>query len=201
MPPASPASRNHTLDPGTSYRIRGPLVSELTIKPAIELLSMLQQRSMPSCELAMEHIQGIERLNPCLRAYADFDPDRLLHAAGQADDSRARSQRSGGDAPLLGLPISVKSSIATAGYRCETGTVLHRGLVAQDDAVAVVRMRQAGALILGTTNCPEFLMAYETDNLLYGATANPWSLQHSAGWSTGGGTPPLPAGPSTQRDA
>ena len=169
-------------------------MSELTVKPATDLLSMLQQRSISSFELATEHIREIERLNPCLLAYADFDPERLLHAARQADDSRARSQRPGEDAPLLGLPISIKSSIATAGYRCETGTVLHRGLVAQDDAVAVSRMRQAGALILGTTNCPEFLMAYETDNLLYGATANPWSLQHSAGGSSGGEAAAIAAG-------
>jgi Asp-tRNA(Asn)/Glu-tRNA(Gln) amidotransferase A subunit family amidase len=169
-------------------------VSELTVKPATDLLSMLQQRSISCFELATEHIREIERLNPSLLAYADFDPERLLHAARQADDTRARSQRPGENAPLLGLPISIKSSIATAGYRCETGTVLHRGLVAQDDAVAVSRMRRAGALILGTTNCPEFLMAYETDNLLYGATTNPWSLQHSAGGSSGGEAAAIAAG-------
>ncbi len=169
-------------------------MSELTVKPASELLSMLQQRTISSFELAEEHIREIERLNPSLRAFVDFDPDRLRRAAREADALRTTSRRSVEDAPLLGLPISIKSSIATAGYRCETGTVLNRGLVANDDAVVVARMRQAGAIILGTTNCPEFLMAYETDNLLYGATANPWSLQHSAGGSSGGEASAIAAG-------
>ena len=63
-----------------------------------------------------------------------------------------------------------------------------------DDAVVVERMKAAGAVILGTTNCPEFLMAYETDNLLYGKTCNPWSLAHSAGGSSGGEAAAIAAG-------
>ena len=73
--------------------------------------------------------------------------------------------------------MTIKSSIATAGYRCETGSVLHRGHVPHENATVVDRMKQAGAVILGTTNCPEFLMAYESDNRLYGATANPWDVE------------------------
>ena len=73
--------------------------------------------------------------------------------------------------PLHGLPVTVKSSIATAGYKCEIGSLHHQGEIPREDAVVVARLRAAGALILGTTNCPEFLMAYETDNLLHGATS------------------------------
>src|SRR5208282_6788278 len=113
-----------------------------------------------------------------------------LLAAQQADGRRV----DGDDAPLLGLPMTVKSSIATAGYRCETGSLFHRGHVPKEDAVVVQRMRAAGAVVLGTTNCPEFLMAYETDNLLYGKTANPWSLAHSAGGSSGGEAAAIAAG-------
>jgi amidase len=167
-------------------------MSELTVKPATELLAMLERRAISSFELAQEHVREIERLNPALRAYADFDPCRLLEAAKIADVSRSRS--TGVNAPMLGLPMSIKSSIATAGYRCETGTLLHRGFVAQEDGVAVTRLREAGGVILGTTNCPEFLMAYETDNLLYGATANPWNLAYSAGGSSGGEASAIAAG-------
>ncbi len=71
---------------------------------------------------------------------------------------------------LHGLPMTIKSSIATAGYRCEIGSVLNKGDMPREDAVVVARLRAAGALILGTTNCPEFLMAYETANLLHGRT-------------------------------
>jgi amidase len=73
--------------------------------------------------------------------------------------------------PLHGLPVTVKSSIATRGLsKCEIGSLLHKGDVPREDAVVVARLRAAGALILGTTNCPEFLMAYETANLLHGRT-------------------------------
>lgn len=169
-------------------------MSQLTVKPAIELISMLLRGDVSSVDLAKEHLREIERLNPALRAFVDVDPEQVLQAAHRADEVRTDSTASTRAMPLLGLPISVKASIAVAGHRCETGTTLHRGFTPKDDAVAVARMRKAGAIVLGTTNCPEFLMAYETDNLLYGATANPWNLQYSAGGSSGGESSAIAAG-------
>ena len=155
----------------------------------MELLRLLRGREISAVELASEHIREIERLDPSLHAFAHFDPERALVAAKDADQRFGDVSMS-----LLGLPVTVKSSIAAAGHRCETGSVLHRGFVPKEDAVAVERMRHAGAVILGTTNCPEFLMAYETDNLLYGKTANPWSLEHTAGGSSGGEAAAIAAG-------
>jgi Asp-tRNA(Asn)/Glu-tRNA(Gln) amidotransferase A subunit family amidase len=166
-------------------------LSELTIKPAVELLSMLRRRAISSVELTQEHIREIERLDPSLHAFADFDPERALETAREADERMASDA-----GRLLGLPVTIKASISTAGYRCEVGSELHRGFTATKDAVLVERMRAAGAVILGTTNCPEFLMAYETENLLYGKTANPWSLAHSAGGSSGGEAAAVAAGMS-----
>jgi amidase len=97
---------------------------------------------------------------------------------------------------LHGLPVTVKSSIATAGFKCEVGSLLNKGEVPREDAVVVNRLRAAGALILGTTNCPEFLMAYETDNLLHGRTANPWDLDRTPGGSSGGESAAIAAGMS-----
>ena len=155
----------------------------------MELLRLLRSREISAVDLAKEHIREIERLDPRLHAFAHFDPERTLLAAKAAD-------RRFGEAslPLLGLPMTVKSSIATRGYRCETGSVLNRGSIAEKDAAVVERMRAAGAVILGTTNCPEFLMAYESDNLLYGKTCNPWNLAHSAGGSSGGESAAIAAG-------
>jgi len=155
---------------------------------------MLRRGAISSVELTGEQIREIERLDPELRAFAHFDPERALASAAEADRLRAAVDPSGGDRPLLGLPITVKASIATAGYRCEIGSVLNRGFIPDEDAVIVERLRAAGAVILGTTNCPEFLMAYETDNLLYGKTANPWSLAHTAGGSSGGEAAAIAAG-------
>ena len=100
----------------------------------------------------------------------------------------------GDRAALHGLPMTIKSSIATAGYRCEIGSVLNKGDVPREDAVVVARLRAAGALILGTTNCPEFLMAYETANLLHGRTNNPWDLERTPGGSSGGESAAIAAG-------
>ncbi len=157
----------------------------------MELLRLLRRRQLSAVELAEEHIREIERLDPALRAFAHFDPVRARLAAKAADERHGDVS-----SPLLGLPMTVKASIATAGYRCEIGSALNRGFVAQDDAAVVQRMRAAGAVILGTTNCPEFLMAYETDNLLYGATCNPWDLERTAGGSSGGEAAAIAAGVS-----
>jgi amidase len=95
---------------------------------------------------------------------------------------------------LHGLPVTIKSSIATAGYRCEIGSFLHEGEIPKKDAELVARLRAAGALILGTTNCPELLMAYETANLLHGQTRNPWDLERTPGGSSGGESAAIAAG-------
>ena len=147
----------------------------LTVMPAVELLSMLRRGQISPLELAGEYIQQIERLNPHLHALVDFDADRVRAQA------RALENSSGSRGPLFGLPVTIKSSIATAGYRCETGSLLHRGYVPHENATVVDRMKRAGAVVLGTTNCPEFLMAYESDNRLYGRTANPWDVERSCG--------------------
>ncbi len=160
-------------------------MKSVVLLSAVEQLQLLREKKISPLELAEEHIQQIERLNPALNALVEFDADRVRAQA------RAASQH---DGPLAGLPMTIKSSIAVAGYRCEIGSLIRRGEVSTGDAVIVGRARAAGANLLGTTNCPEFLMAYETDNLLYGRTSNPWSLAHTAGGSSGGEAAAIAAG-------
>ena len=147
----------------------------LTLLPATEQLKLLQQQKISALELAEAHIEQIERLNPQLNALVDFNPDRIRARAAHVQPG-----------PLSGLPVTVKSSIAVAGYRCEIGSTLNRGSIPGRNAVVVDRLLNAGAVILGTTNCPEFLMAYESENLLHGSTHNPWNLDYTAGGSSGG---------------
>jgi Asp-tRNA(Asn)/Glu-tRNA(Gln) amidotransferase A subunit family amidase len=163
-------------------------VNGLTVLPAVELLSMLRREQISPLELAEEHIAQIERLNPHLHALVDFDAERVRVQA------RALQESDNPRGPLFGLPMTIKSSIATAGYRCEIGSLLHRGNKPRENATVVERLKRAGALILGTTNCPEFLMAYETDNRLYGRTANPWDLERTSGGSSGGESAAVAAG-------
>ena len=141
-------------------------------------------------ELAEAHIRQIERLNPLLNALIDFDAERVRE---QARRLGAEKHPTGA---LHGLPVTLKSSISTTGYLCEIGSTINRGQVAVEDAPVVARLREAGALILGTTNCPEFLMAHETDNLLHGRTNNPWDLERSPGGSSGGESAAIAAGMS-----
>ncbi len=155
----------------------------VTLLPATEQLALLRRRVITPLELLDEHIAQIQSLNPQLNALVDFDADRAR--------SQLRRLRSG---PLSGLPVTVKSSIAVAGYRCEIGSTIHRGSIPDKNSVLVDRLLAAGAVILGTTNCPEFLMAYETENLLYGSTRNPWNLDYTAGGSSGGESAAIAAG-------
>ena len=163
-------------------------MSEIVLAAASRQLELLGARKILVTELAEEHIRQIERLNPALNALVDFDPDRVRAQAKQLD--LAPETRG----PLHGLPVTNKSSIVTAGYRCEIGSFLHEGEIPKKDAELVARLRAAGALILGTTNCPELLMAYETANLLHGQTRNPWDLERTPGGSSGGESAAIAAG-------
>jgi amidase len=150
---------------------------------AVEQLRMLREREISAVELAEEYIRRIERLNPLLNAFVDFDAERVREQARQAAHGS-----------LAGLPLTIKSSIEVQGQHCEIGSVLRRGVMAAGDAEVVRRLRCEGAVFLGTTNCPEFLMAYETDNLLHGRTNNPWDVTRTAGGSSGGESAAIAAG-------
>lgn len=163
----------------------------LCLQPATRQLELLRANAISVLELAEAHLRQIEQLNPQLNALVDFDAERVRVQARTLDEQKEDR------GPLHGLPVTIKSSISTAGYRCEIGSLIHQGDVPREDAVAVARLRAAGAVILGTTNCPEFLMAYETDNLLYGRTRNPWNLDCTPGGSSGGESAAIAAGLSS----
>jgi Asp-tRNA(Asn)/Glu-tRNA(Gln) amidotransferase A subunit family amidase len=159
----------------------------ITQQSATDLLRLLRSRKISPLELAAEHLRQIERLNPQLNALVDFDPERVLQQARGIEES---------DSVLAGLPVTVKSSISTAGHRCEVGSLVNRGSIPDKDATVVARLREAGAVILGTTNCPEYLMAYVTENDLHGRTNNPWNLDYTPGGSSGGESAAIAAGMS-----
>jgi len=163
-------------------------MSEIVLAPAVDQLELLRSGQISIVELSEAYIRQIERLNPQLNAFADFDAERVRKQAKLLQESKAPR------GPLHGLPVTVKSSISTAGYRCEIGSLLHKGEIPTEDAVVVARLRAAGALILGTTNCPEFLMAYESANRLHGRVCNPWDLARTPGGSSGGEASAIAAG-------
>ena len=156
-------------------------------QPATHLLKLLSTNQISAEELANQHLTRIEHLNPQLNALTEFNPDEIRVQARSLDNTKTKG-------PLHGLPLTIKSTISVAGHLSETGSLLNKNRRATTDAETVRRLRAAGALILGTTNCPEFLMAYETDNRLYGRTSNPWDLTRTAGGSSGGESAAIAAG-------
>jgi Asp-tRNA(Asn)/Glu-tRNA(Gln) amidotransferase A subunit family amidase len=166
-------------------------MSELTYLPATSMAELVRQKKISPVELAQAHLDRIARLNSRLNAFVQVDVDRVLREARASETALARGEIRG---PLHGVPLSIKSSVETAGYVHESGTKLRAGIVGAKDAPIVARLRAAGAIILGVTNTPEFLMAWETDNLLYGRTSNPWDLTRTAGGSSGGEAAAIAAG-------
>jgi len=166
-------------------------MTSIPLLSAREIAAQIRGKAVSPVEVARAHLDRIERLNPRLNAFVDCRPELVL---GQARD--AEKAILGGDdlGPLHGVPVSIKSSIDVAGHRCEAGTRLRAGRIALEDAPLVGRLRAAGAVILGVTNAPELLMAWETDNLLYGRTNNPWNLSRTSGGSSGGEAAAIAAG-------
>jgi Asp-tRNA(Asn)/Glu-tRNA(Gln) amidotransferase A subunit family amidase len=168
-------------------------MSELTFLSAVSMAQRIRQRKISPVELAEAHLAKIERLNPKLNAFVHVDSERVRSEARNAEAAVMHDEALG---PLHGVSISIKSSLDVAGLRCEAGTRLRAGHLATEDAPLVARLRQAGAVVLGVTNTPELLMAWETDNLLYGRTNSPWDLERTAGGSSGGEAAAIAAGMS-----
>ena len=156
----------------------------------MEIAALVRQKKISPVEIVRAHLARLEALNPKINAYVQVDAERALQHAQAAEALFARKQMG----PLHGVPVSIKSSIEVAGMRCEAGTRLRAGYIAQSDAPLVRRLKNAGAIVLGVTNTPELLMAWETDNLLYGRTNNPWDLSRTAGGSSGGEAAAIAAG-------
>jgi Asp-tRNA(Asn)/Glu-tRNA(Gln) amidotransferase A subunit family amidase len=166
---------------------------DLTILSAVDMAEQVREKKISPVELADAHLAKIERLNPKLNAFVQVDAERVQNEA-RAAEAAMMSGRSLG--ALHGVPISIKSSLDVAGLCCEAGTRLRAGHVATEDAPLVARLRNAGAIVLGVTNTPELLMAWETDNLLYGRSNSPWNLERTPGGSSGGEAAAIAAGMS-----
>jgi Asp-tRNA(Asn)/Glu-tRNA(Gln) amidotransferase A subunit family amidase len=166
---------------------------DLTFLSAVSMAEQIRQKKLSPVELVEAHLTRIQELNPKLNAFVDVDAEGARRQSQVAEAAVRDGAKLGA---LHGVPLSIKSSIELAGLRWEAGTKLRAGIVGQRDAPLVARLRQAGAIILGVTNAPELLMAWETDNLLYGRTNNPWDLTRTPGGSSGGEAAAIAAGMS-----
>ncbi len=190
----------HTCFPSVILDVAHHFLHLMTSIPqlsACEIAAQICRKEISPVEVAKSLLDRIERLNPKLNAFVDYKPEAVLAQARAAEKELLRQNRLSDKydlGPLHGVPLSIKSSIDVGGHLCEAGSRLRAGYVAAEDAPLVRRLRAAGAVILGVTNTPELLMAWETDNLLYGRTNNPWDLSRTAGGSSGGEAAAIAAG-------
>jgi amidase len=166
------------------------VMASLVDRPATELRDLVASRQLSARELLQATRERLARVNPVVNAVVTLN-ERADDEAAAVDAALAR-----GEAPgvLCGLPVGIKDVTPVAGLRTTYGSPLFADHVPEHDAIVVSRLRRAGAVILGKTNCPEFAAGGNTWNEVFGRTLNPWDTSRSAGGSTGGGAAALATG-------
>ena len=162
-------------------------LTQLTIKEALRLLRL---GSISSADLVTAHVERIERLDAHVKAYLRFTPELWEKQAEEAD----RKIRRGEAGPLTGIPMAVKDVLCVRGVETTAGSQILRGFKPPYTATAVQGLFDAGAVMLGVTNCDEFAMGSSTENSGYFPTHNPWDLSRVPGGSSGGSAAAVAAG-------
>lgn len=162
---------------------------EIARLPATELLGRMERRELSPVEVTEACLAQVERYNRAVNAVVTVS-ELALEEARAAEKRLARGEAG----PLAGLPVGIKDVTPVAGVRTTYGSPLFADHIPAEDALVVRRLREAGAVILGKTNTPEFAAGANTYNAVFGPTRNPWDPGLSAGGSTGGGAAALATG-------
>lgn len=160
--------------------------SEIAFFSAAELRRLMGRRELSPVDVVQACLDQVERRNGTVNALVTLNP--------QAIDEARRLESASEKGLLYGLPVGIKDVTPTAGLRTTYGSPLYRDHVPQQDGLIVQRLKQAGAIVLGKTNVPEFAAGGNTFNQVFGPTRNPWDVRLTAGGSTGGGAAALAAG-------
>ncbi|MBI3681595.1 MAG: amidase [Acidobacteria bacterium] len=166
-------------------------MNELVFLSMKRMAEMIRRKEISSAELMDAHLARIAKVNPEINAVVEMEAEEARNAARNADARLARGEAGG---PLDGVPMSVKGAWDCAGWINTGGTLGRKGLVAPQDATVIARMKRAGAIPIGVTNLPEFSLAFESDNLVYGRTNNPYDVTRTPGGSGGGGSAAIASG-------
>ena len=165
-------------------------MSDLADRSASELRQLIARRDVSVREVLDACLARVQTHNPTINAVVTLNP----HVQDDASALDARLARGEDPGLLCGLPVGIKDVTPVAALRTTYGSPIYADHVPIDDALVVQRLRQAGALVLGKTNCPEFAAGGNTFNDVFGRTRNPWDVTRSAGGSTGGGAAALATG-------
>jgi amidase len=185
---ATPLSR---FPAGDSKMTSSPEAS-ICFMSAKEMAELIRQKKLSSREVMQAHLAQIKRVNPKVNAVVTLvDEEKLMAQALAADEALAKGNYLGA---LHGLPVGVKDLHETAGIRTTYGSPLHSDFVPDFDCRVVQLEKEAGAIVIGKTNVPEFGLGSQTFNPVFGATHNPYDLTKTCGGSTGGGAVALACG-------
>jgi amidase len=168
-------------------------MTELWQQSASELAAMIAGKEVSSTEVIDAHLARIESVNPHLNAITRVLGDEARAAAKTADAALAAGEPLG---PLHGVPLTVKQNIDLAGCASDHGVPAFAEAISPVDAPVVERMKGAGAIPIGRTNCPDMALRVHTDSSLHGLTRNPWDATRTAGGSSGGEGSALASGMS-----
>jgi Asp-tRNA(Asn)/Glu-tRNA(Gln) amidotransferase A subunit family amidase len=163
----------------------------LCFMPAAMISAAVRSGDLSAAEVTEAVLQRIDAINPLINAFVTLVPEIARAQARAIDDTRANGGPLG---PLAGVPVSIKDLSPTAGIRTTFGSKPFAENIPSEDAVYVARLKQAGAIVLGKTNTPEWGYKGATDNLLFGPTRNPWNRSRIAGGSSGGAAAAVAAG-------
>jgi amidase len=158
-----------------------------------QLAKAIKAKEISSVEVVQACLKRIEEVNPNLNAVVQLRGDEALDEARLADEALARGESNG---LLHGVPMTIKDSLDTAGVITTGGTLGRKNFVPEKDATVVTRLKSEGAILLGKTNTPELTISFETNNLIYGRTNNPYDLTRSSGGSSGGAAAIIASGGS-----
>ena len=164
---------------------------DLAWMPAWQVRDLVAAREVSPVAVVQASLRRIETLNPKLNAFVNVCADEALDQARAAEASVLRGDALG---PLHGVPVAIKDEAWVAGVRTRAGSLLFEDFIPDADAVPVRRLREAGAVIVGMTNVPEFMGWSRTANRLIPETVNPWDLRRSPGASSGGSGAALASG-------
>ena len=167
------------------------IMSDICHLSAVEMARLVRARELSARELLSAHLAHIERVNPTVNAIVTLVPDQALEQARLADEAMARRRAVG---PLHGLPIAHKDLQPTKGIRTTFGSPIFRDFMPAEDSLLVERVRQAGAILVGKTNTPEFGAGSQTFNPVFGSTLNPYDRTKTCGGSSGGAAVALACG-------
>ncbi len=154
----------------------------ITELSAIDILKGIDKKDFKVSEVVEAHISKIEEVNPSLNAMAVPLYEQAREKAKELDNKKSKDKK----LTLLGLPVTIKDHVQVKGGVSTFGLKGLAGNVNQTSSTIVQRLENAGAIVLGVSNMAEFGGAYETDNLIYGRTNNPYDLNRSPGGSSGG---------------